>query len=71
MTVRRIPVDKGYYEVDTSAKTYRFISDNKHWKLMKEETNDKNRKSLDGYTRIECGWIENGVSLSWCSVGLS
>lgn len=50
--MRRIPIGKGYYEVDDKKKTFRYMGPNKYWEKLTYETNKRNREAIDGYTRL-------------------
>jgi hypothetical protein len=50
--IRVIKIDKGIYEVNDEAKTYRFLRRNFEWKQLDENENESNKLSIDGYTRI-------------------
>lgn len=50
--MRRIPIWKGYYEVDDAKKEFRFLSRNKYWSRFSDEKNEANQRSIDGYYRI-------------------
>lgn len=50
--MRHIFIDKGIYEADDRFKTYRFLKRNPDWKKLIATENEKNKQSIDGYTRI-------------------
>lgn len=50
--VRMLRIDRALYEVDDNTKTYRFCSRNSEWRNLGSEENERNKKQLDGYTRI-------------------
>lgn len=50
--VRRLKIDRAVYIVDDSARTYRFLERNPKWQNLGSRQNQKNKKSIDGYTRI-------------------
>ncbi|MEM2139620.1 MAG: hypothetical protein QXJ74_05525 [Nitrososphaera sp.] len=50
--VRRLKIDRAVYLVDDSARTYRFLERNPDWQSLGSDENRKNKKSIDGYTRI-------------------
>jgi len=45
-------IDRALYEVDDKTQTYRYYGRNPDWKLLGEEENERNKKHIDGYTRI-------------------
>ena len=49
---RRLKIDRAVYLVDDSSKTYRFLKRNPGWQSLGSDENQKNKKSIDGYTRI-------------------
>lgn len=49
---RRLKIDRAAYIVDDSTKTYRFLERNPKWQSLGNRQNQKNKKSIDGYTRI-------------------
>lgn len=49
---RVIKIDKGFYEVYDENKTYRFLKRNLEWKQLYANENERNKLSIDGYTRI-------------------
>ena len=47
-----LKIDKAIYEIDENAKTYKFVNRNFDWAKTSEEENEKNKKSIEGYSRI-------------------
>jgi hypothetical protein len=45
-------IDRAVYEVDDTTKTYRYYGRNPDWQKLSTEENTKNKKHIDGYTRI-------------------
>lgn len=50
--VKILKIDRALYEVDNQAKTYRYLKRNPDWKKLSQEKNRRNKKQIDGYTRI-------------------
>jgi hypothetical protein len=50
--MRRLAVDRAFYIVDDEGKTYRFLERNPAWNEVSEAENERNKRQLDGYTRI-------------------
>jgi len=48
---RIIRIDKGIYEINDSSCTYRFLERNLQWEKLNADENEKNKKSINGYTR--------------------
>ncbi|TSA38730.1 MAG: hypothetical protein D4R64_01960 [Porphyromonadaceae bacterium] len=49
---RKVKIDKGIYEINDETKTYKFHKRNHDWERLDDDENEKNKKSIDGYTRI-------------------
>lgn len=49
---KELKIDRAIYLVDERAKTYRFLKRNPDWQKLNAEENEKNKKSISGYTRI-------------------
>ena len=47
-----ICIDKSIYLVDHEDKSFRLLRRNKTWRNLSEKQNLKNKKLLDGYTKI-------------------
>jgi hypothetical protein len=45
-------VDRAIYLVDDETRTYRFLRRNQDWEKLDLEENERNKKSLNGRTRI-------------------
>jgi len=50
MTILKI--DRALYEVDDETTTYRYYGRNPDWQKLSKTENRKNKKHIDGYTRI-------------------
>jgi len=49
---RELRVDRAVYLVDDETRTYHFLRRNPDWKKLDPVENDKNKRQIDGYTRI-------------------
>lgn len=49
---RTVKIDRAFYEVDDETETYRYAGRNPDWKKLSHEENERNKKSIHGYTRI-------------------
>ncbi len=49
---RMVKIDRAMYEVNDDTKVYRYCCRNPEWKRLGKQENERNKKSLDGYTRI-------------------
>ena len=47
-----LKIDRALYEVDDKTKTYRYYGRNSEWENLGKEENQRNKKHIDGYTRI-------------------
>lgn len=47
-----LKIDRALYEVDDKTKTYWYSGRNHDWEKLSEEENKRNKKHIDGYTRI-------------------
>ena len=47
-----LKIDRALYEIDDKTKTYRYYGRNSEWKNINKEENQRNKKHIDGYTRI-------------------
>jgi hypothetical protein len=47
-----LKIDRALYEVDDETKTYKYYGRNLEWQNLNPVKNEKNKKSIDGYTRI-------------------
>jgi hypothetical protein len=45
-------IDRAIYLVDHKAKSYRFLRRNPHWRKLDQSQNERNKRTIDGYTRI-------------------
>jgi len=50
-----LKIDRALYEVDDETKTYKYYGRNLEWKKLNKEDNRRNKKLIDGYTRIFSG----------------
>ena len=49
---RQVKIDRAIYLADARTRTYRFLKRNPAWKSLDPQENERNKKSIDGYTRI-------------------
>jgi hypothetical protein len=49
---RELKIDRAVYLVDDETKTYRFLRRNPDLEKLDPAENDKNKRQIDGYTRI-------------------
>jgi hypothetical protein len=47
-----LKIDRALYEVDDSSRTYRYSGRNGDWRKLDPRENSRNKKRIDGYTRI-------------------
>lgn len=47
-----LKVDRAVYLVDEASRTYRYLGRNHEWRGLDPEENERNKRHLDGYTRI-------------------
>jgi hypothetical protein len=47
-----LKIDRAVYGVDEATKTYRYLGRNPAWRDLDAEANERNKRHLDGYTRI-------------------
>ncbi len=47
-----LKIDRALYEVDDKTKTYHYYGRNPKWQELNPAENEKNKKLIDGYTRI-------------------
>jgi hypothetical protein len=47
-----LKIDQAMYEFDDKTKTYGYFGRNPDWKNLTKEENQKNKKRIDGYTRM-------------------
>lgn len=52
MTKRILSIDRALYEVDRETRTYRYVGRNPEWRKVQASGNERDKKSIDGYTRI-------------------
>jgi hypothetical protein len=50
MTILKI--DRALYDVDDATKMYRYYGRNPDWRKLSKEENTRNKRHIDGYTRI-------------------
>lgn len=50
--LKLLTISKSIYLVDDEDKSFRFFKRNRNRKGLSDEQNERNRASLDGYTRI-------------------
>ena len=49
---REIKIDKAVYIADDLSTTYEFLKRNPYWKKLDKKENEKNKQSINGYTRV-------------------
>ena len=49
---RKLMIDRAIYLVDDVNKRYRFLRRNPDWEKLGPGRNNRNKKHIDGYTRI-------------------
>jgi hypothetical protein len=49
---RILKIDRAFYEVDEKTGTYRYHGRNPNWKSLSRQENQKNKRYIDGYTRM-------------------
>ena len=49
---RELKIDRAIYLVDDETRTYRFLRRNLDWEKLDPKANDRNKRHIDGYTRI-------------------
>jgi hypothetical protein len=47
-----LKIDRALYEVDDTRRTYRYHGRNKDWRDLDPGENSRNKRLLNGYTRI-------------------
>ena len=47
-----LKIDRAFYEVNDTLKTYRYHGRNLDWKKLSRQENMANKKHIDGYARI-------------------
>ena len=47
-----LKIDRALYEVDEETRTYKYCGRNPDWQKLSREENTRNKKHIDGYTRI-------------------
>ncbi len=50
--MREVAIDRAIYIADNGSKTYRFGRRNPDWEKLSSSQKKRNKKSIDGYTRI-------------------
>lgn len=51
-TGTELKIDRAVYLVDEETKTYCYLRRNPQWKDLDPADNERNKRHLDGYTRI-------------------
>ena len=49
---KELKIDRAVYLVDDETRTYRFLRRNLAWENLDPAENDRNKRAIDGYTRI-------------------
>lgn len=49
---RKLNIDRAIYLADDGTRTYTFLKRNTDWNKLDTEENERNKKPIDGYTRI-------------------
>lgn len=49
---KELRIDRAVYAVEDETKTYRYLRRNPDWQDLDPEENQRNKRHLDGYTRI-------------------
>lgn len=49
---RELRIDRAVYVVDEERKRYRYLSRNHEWRELDPLENERNKRYLDGYTRV-------------------
>ncbi len=49
---RELKIDRAVYLVDDKTRTYHFLRRNSDWEKSDPAENDKNKRQIDGYTRL-------------------
>ncbi len=49
---KELNIDRAVYLVDEGTRTYRFVRRNSDWKGLDPDENERNKRHIDGYTRI-------------------
>ncbi|HET7039289.1 MAG TPA: hypothetical protein VFH97_05335 [Gemmatimonadales bacterium] len=49
---RELAIDRAVYLVDDRSRTYRFLRRNRAWRLLDRATSERNKRHIDGYTRV-------------------
>jgi len=49
---REIKIDKAFYIAGDLSTTYEFLKRNPYWKKLDKKENEKNKQSINGYTRV-------------------
>ena len=50
--IKILKIDRALYKVDDRTKTYRYYGRNRNRENLSKEENQRNKKYIDGYTRI-------------------
>ena len=50
--LKQLKIDRAVYLVDDKTKAYRFLKRNPEWKSLDPQENERNKRHIDGYTRI-------------------
>lgn len=49
---RELKIDRAIYLVEDEARIYRFLRRNPDWENLDPAENDRNKRQIDGYTRV-------------------
>lgn len=49
---KELKIDRAIYVVDEERKRYRYIGRNHEWRELDPAENERNKRHLDGYTRV-------------------
>lgn len=49
---RRVRIDRTVYLADDRTRTYRFLRRNPAYRSLDPQENERNKRSIDGYTRV-------------------
>lgn len=50
--LRELTIDRAVYQVDDETRTCRLFRRNPVWKKLDPAENDRNKRQIDGYTRL-------------------
>jgi hypothetical protein len=60
---KELRIDRAVYNVDDETKTYRYLGRNPDWQHLDPEENERNKRHLDGFTRIFPDGANQGLQL--------